>query len=175
MIVDPDTVALASRNLMAVGFGVALLATSARKYWGYALVALVALVEAFADYRYPFHDWMRINLLGVHEDAGAKGVLQSTLLYVSAMLCCIVLLLLIPYLVRAAPGRRLMVFGGVVMAGMLAIELISPHHIDAIIYHPAGPFTRSAIVYFVAAMAVAGGALMTRRQQRSSYPSALGS
>ena len=153
----------------------ALLASLAKKYWGYAGMLLLALVEAFADYRYPFHDWVRINLLGVHGNAGAKGALQSTLLYVSAMLGCIVLLLLIPYLVRVSPGRRLMVFGGLTMAGMLAIELISPHRLDAIIYHAAGPFTRSAIVYFVAAMAVAGGALMTRRQQRSSYPSACGS
>ncbi len=165
MTIDPDTVQLASRHLTAAGFAAALLATLGKKYWGYAAFSLLALIEAFADLRYPFHGWIRDMLLGTHEQVGAKAVLQSTLLYVTGMLGCFVLLILVPYLARVSKGRRYMVIGSLIIAAMLSLELISPHYIDAVIYHPEGPFARSAIAYFIGGVAIAGGALMTRRRR----------
>lgn len=155
---------------MMAGFALALAACVARKHWGYAAFMLVAVVETHLRLRYPFHVWARISLLGAQEEVGAKGVLQSTLLYVSGMLGCIAVLFLVPYLVRAGQGRRLMVLGSVMVAAMLVLELVSPHYVDAVIYHPVGPFALSAIVYFIGAGIIAGGALMTRRRRIAVEP-----
>lgn len=150
---------------MGAGFAAALLATLAKKCWGHAALSLLALVETYARLRYPFHVWVRVSLLGTQEQVGAKFALQSMLLYLIGMFGCLVLLLLLPSLMRAPKGRRYMVIGSLVIGAILALELVSPHYIDAIIYHPEGPFARSAIAYFIGAAAIAGGALMTRRQR----------
>jgi hypothetical protein len=76
------------------------------------------------------------------------------MLYVAGMLGLAALLVLTPLLVRASPGHRLMIAGTAIDVAVLAIELISAHHIDAMIYHPQGPFTRAAIAYFIGAASI---------------------
>src|SRR5262245_40715929 len=111
MAPDSDIIHLASRNLMAVGFTAAILADDWRKNWGYTLALLLAIVETFMRNRFPLHTWSRARLLGAHPQIGDKEVLQSKLTYVGSMLFLALLLLLIPHLVRASTGRRLMVIG----------------------------------------------------------------
>lgn len=107
---------------------------------------------------------MRIEILGVRDKPGEKIVLQSELIYVTGMLFCALLVLLIPYLVRANAGRRLMVLGTFMAMGILSLELISPHNIDRIIYYTVGPFALYAVGYFISGMLIASGAILDRRR-----------
>jgi hypothetical protein len=173
MTMEPVTTSLASQYLIEFGFAGALIACLCSRHWGYALFAALALAESHADLRYPFHGWVRDALLGGSAVEGAKESMQSTFLYVVGMLSLAILLLLTPALVRASTGQRLTIFGTAIVMGMLAIELISLHRLDAVIYHAQGPFTRAAIVYFIGAAAIASGALMApRRKWRSARISA---
>lgn len=149
-----------------VGFAMAALATVLARSWGYAVFSLLALVETYGRERFRFHNWVRDSLLGYPEPPGAKHVLQAKLLNVTILAGCILVLLLLPYFVRTSNGRRLMLVGLSIILGMLALELISPHHIDAMIYHPEGPFYRAAIVYFIGAATMTAGALMQRRRSK---------
>ena len=166
MIADMDTIRLSSEVLVIVGFAMALLASAWAKHWGYAVLSLVAAIESHVGLRLPFHVWVRDSLLGYPDAPGTKHALQTQLLQFTFAGACIVALLLLPYSLRASMGRRLMLVGMAMTIGMLALELISLHRLDVVIYHPEGPFFRSAIVYFVAAAALTAGALMQRRRSR---------
>jgi hypothetical protein len=161
MTMDPATLGLASQQLIECGFAAGLAASLWRRHWGYAAFLVLALVESHQSLRYPFHVWVRDALLGPPPGNGYKHIVQSDLLYVGGMLGLAVLVVLTPLLLRASTGRRLMIGGTAIVIGMLAIELISAHWIDVVIYHPQGPFTRAAIVYFVGAATIACGALLT--------------
>lgn len=158
---------------MMAGFAMALLASIRAKYWGHAVLSLAAFIESYRGERHAFHVWVRDGLLGLSAPHEAKQALQAKLLNFAIVGGCIAVLLLLPYFLRASGGRRLMLVGTSLILGMLALEMISPHHIDAVIYHAEGPFYRSAIVYFAGAMAVTAGGLMQRRQSRPrAVPSA---
>jgi hypothetical protein len=150
---------------MITGFAIAVLANVWRRNWGYALVLAGAIVEAVERYRFELHGWVRDAMLGLQPPPGAKEILQSKLIYVAGMLLLALLLLLLPYLVRANAGRRMMVLGTFMGLIVLALELISPHRIDRIIYHTIGLFALSAIVYFVGAILIAWGAILDRRPE----------
>jgi hypothetical protein len=162
MTLDSETIHLYSRNLMAIGFAAAVLANAWRKNWVYTLALLLALADTFMRYRFELHTWARTRMLGLHPQTGDKQVLQSKLLYVSIMLFCALLLLLVPYLVRASMGGRLMVTGSLLALIILSLELISPHYIDQIIYHTVGIFALSAIGYFISGILIACGAILDR-------------
>jgi hypothetical protein len=166
MMLDPGTIHLYSRNLVLAGFALAFLTTLVRKYWGYSLFSLIGFVETYLRLRYGFHGWARDALLGPNPPTGAKEALQAKLLYVSGGSGLLVLLLLLPYLGGTTAGRRSMTIGALVIVAMLTLELISPHYIDAIIYHPEGPVLRSAIAYFIGTAFIAVGALLTPRRPR---------
>ena len=141
----------------------ALAASLWRRHWEYAPFLVLALAESHAQLRYPFHAWVRDQLLGFQPDHTEKTDFQSALLNVVATLAILALLVLVPKLRRASHGSLLMISGSAIVIALLAIELISLHGIDAVIYQSAGPFTRAAVVYFVGAAAIAGGALMRSR------------
>lgn len=164
MTMDPATLGLASQQLIECGFAAALAASLWRRHWSYAVFLALALVESHEGARYPFHVWVRDALLGPPPGNGYKHIVQSDMLYVAGMLGLAVLVVLTPWLLRASSGRRLMIGGATIVIGMLAIELISAHWVDAVIYHPQGPFTRAAIVYFIGAATIACGALLTPRR-----------
>jgi hypothetical protein len=166
MTMDPATTSLASQHLIEIGFAAALAASLWHRHWGYAAFLALALAESHANLRYPFHVWVRDALLGEPLVEARKHFMQSTFLYVVAMLGLAILLLLTPMLLRASAGRRLMIGGTALVTAMLAIELISEHKLDAVIYHAQGPFVRAAIIYFIGAAAIACGALMTSRRKR---------
>ena len=168
MMLDSETIHLASRNLMIAGFAIAALASAWRRNWGYLLVLLLAIVECHQRYRFKLHNWARESLLGVHEQIGDKEILQSKLIYVAGMLLVAVLLVLVPYLARADAGRRLTVLGSLTAITVFGLELISPHYVDQIIYHTVGLFALAAIVYFFSALLIALGAILARRPQRAS-------
>jgi hypothetical protein len=170
MMTDSATTILTSQHLTELGFAIALAASLWGRHWGYVVFLALALNESHQDLRYPFHAWARDMLLGVPVNGANKHVLQSTLIYVATMFGLAVLVLLTPMLLRASAGRRLMVVGTTIVLGMLAIELISEHNMDAIIYHREGPFSRTAITYFVGAFLIACGALMTPRRKRPTGP-----
>lgn len=151
---------------MELGFAAALAASLWQRHWGYAAFLTLALFESHESLRYPFHVWVRDELLGPPPGNGYKHIVQSDMLYVVAMLGLAALVLLTPLLLRASAGRRLMIGGCAIVTGMLAVELISAHWIDALIYHPQGPFTRAAIVYFVGAATITCGALLTPHRTR---------
>jgi hypothetical protein len=161
MSIDPAIVSLTSQHLTEFGFAMALAASLWRRHWGYAAFLALALAESHENLRYPFHGWVRDALLSKPQLGVEKHLMQSTLLYVVAMLGLAILVLLTPLLVRASAGRRLMVGGTAIVVTLLALELISAHELDAVIYHLQGPFTRTAIVYFIGATAIACGALST--------------
>jgi hypothetical protein len=167
MTMDPATTSLASQHLIEFGFAAALMANLWQRHWGYAAFLALALAESHADLRYPFHVWVRDALLGDPPADAEKHIVQSTLTYVVAMLGLAILLLLIPMLVRASAGRRLMIGGTAIIVAVLALELISQHKMDAVIYHLEGPFARAAIAYFIGAAAITCGALLTSHRERS--------
>lgn len=170
MMLDSPTSSLPSQHLIELGFAIAFAASLWRRHWGHAVFLGLALLEAHENQRYAFHAWARDMLLGVPPDGVHKHILQSNLAYTAFMLCLAVLVLLTPMLLRASAGRRLMVGGVTIVLAMLAMELISQHEWDAVIYHRQGPFALAAITYFVGASAIACGALMTPSRKHRSGP-----
>jgi hypothetical protein len=165
MTLDSEAIHLASRNLMIAGFTIALLANAWRRHWGFVLVLLLAIFESYERYRFLLHTWSREQMVGVHPAIGVKEVLQSKLIYVGAMAICALVIMLIPYVIRANAGRRLMVLGSLTAIMILGFELISPHRIDLIMYHTVmGLFALSAVIYFCSALLIAGGAILDRRR-----------
>lgn len=160
MISDIVASGLASRYLIEVGFAIALAASLWQRRWGWAVVLALAVAESHFALRYPFHVWVRDSLLGYPSDHAEKTALQSTLLQGAVVLGLVVFLALVPKLRTASAGFRLMAGGTAIVLGVLAVELISTHRMDAVIYHREGPFARVAIAYFIGALAIAGGMAM---------------
>lgn len=171
MTIDPGTSTLASQYLTELGFAVALVACLWRRQWGYAVFAALALAESHANLRYPFHAWVRDALLGYPPVDAEKHSLQFTLLCFVLIGGLAILLLFTPRLLRATQGRRLTIVGAAIVLAVLSVELISPHPLDAAIYHFEGPFTRAAIAYFIGAVAIACGALLVpaRKQPTEAF------
>jgi hypothetical protein len=166
MTMDPATASLASQHLIELGFAAALVASLLHRHWGYAVFLALALAESHANLRYPFHLWVEKALLGDPPVDAEKRFMQATFIYVVAVLGLAILLLLRPMLLRASAGRRLMVGGTAIVVAVLALELISVHKVDAVIYHLQGPFARAAIAYFIGAVTIACGALLTPNRKQ---------
>lgn len=166
MMIEVSMLGLNSQRLIEAGFATALLASLLKRHWVYAIFLTLALAEAHASTRYGFHSRIRDLLLGNPPSAAAKYALQSTLVYTVGALGLVAALILLPFIGRASAWRLLMAAGTGIVLAILALELISPHNIDAFLYHPAGPFTRSAIAYFAGAIFIALGALMTPRRPK---------
>lgn len=154
-----------SHLLMASGFAAAMLATFSIRRYGHATIFLVALIETFAQVRYPFHVIVRDYLLRSNVDYSGKYDLQVKLLVGAGVGGAILLLLLSPVLARLSPGRQLMMLGSFMTIAVFGIELISLHRIDALIYQPLGSFALCAIVYFTGASIATGGALIEARRR----------
>ena len=156
-----------SHLLMASGFAAALAATFSIRRYGLAILFLIALVETFAQFRYPFHVIVRDILLKYRDGPDAKIDLQMLLLAGAGASGAILLLLLSPMLARLSIGRQLMTLGTLIVVAMFGVELISLHHIDAIIYHPVAGFARCAVIYFLGAVIAAAGAWMEGQRRRN--------
>jgi hypothetical protein len=163
MTLDIEAIQHASRNLMVCGFAIALLASAWARNWGYVAFSLLALIESCVGMRFPFHAWVRDALLGSPFQLEAKTALQTRLLQIVFGVGGVALLAVIIAGSRSSHGRRLVLAGTLLIAVMLALELISPHYIDAMLIHPVGPFARAAVAYFVGALAIAAGVMMQRR------------
>lgn len=152
---------------MMVGFAIALLASLWSRHWACAALSLLALVEAKVGLRLPFHVWVRDDLLGYPAAPEAKTALQIRLLEGTAVAAVVVVLAVLPLFLRASAGRRLTLVGIALILGTLALELISLHRMDAVIYHPEGPFLRSAIAYFLGAASMTAGVLLQHRRSKA--------
>jgi hypothetical protein len=172
MIPDPDIAHSASQSLMAIGFSASLLAMLWAKRWFYAVFSLLALIETYQRSRFPLHGWVRLKLLGAEEVPGARQALQSNMLYVSGMLGLALCLVMLPTFLRANAAWRMRAIGGVIILAVLALELISLHQVDAIIYHYVGGYyARSSIAYFTGAALIVGSAFITpRKVQHAAHP-----
>lgn len=157
-----------SQLLMASGFLAAILASLATRRYGLALIYTLAAAEVFAQLRYPFHVAVRDSLLGGSDDQTAKMALQTQMLWGAALAGAALLALILPLLLRRlGKGARLVLCGNLILCAMLAVELISLHWIDALIYHPVLTFAPCAFVYFGGAVLVTAGVLADRHRRHS--------
>lgn len=149
---------------MAAGFVAALIAALSIRRYGYATIYLAAIVETYAQFRYPFHGMVREWLLGRVYTGYTKTALQREMLVWSGVALGLVLLVL--FLIRGmGTGRRIMTMGSLIVIATFGMELISLHSTDAILYHPIGPFALCSLIYCIGAVVAAGGALIERRRK----------
>lgn len=143
---------------MAVGFALALVMNARRKNWGFVVALAYAIFETYYKARYGFHSWAKTQLVGDLPVEAVKQAMQMRLTVLAAALLGAAVLVLIPYLARHSNGRRLQVLGSLLVLLLVALELISLHSVDRIMYTPIGLFMTSAIGYFLAAAIMAAGA-----------------
>lgn len=149
---------------MAIGFMIAAFLCSRSKNHGIMVFYLFATIETFTKYRYPFHVWARDVLLDTTPQNVTKEVIQLTLMLLCAAAAVGILIWLIQIMRRNDRPRMLLLAGVTGTLCMCAVELISPHNIDAIIYKIDWILVRSGWIYFLMAGLSSAGAVLARRQ-----------
>lgn len=147
---------------MAAGFIFAFVCLLIGRRFYYAIFYLLAIVDTFAMSRYPFHLWVREQMINADSHGNYKQFVQTTLLLASCAVGLALIAMLRPRWQRLRTGPKLIVAGTAAVVFMLMLELVSLHAIDELIYRSIGPFFISAWAYAVGAFIAGTGALMKR-------------
>lgn len=148
---------------MAGSFAVAACATAYRRRWGYTLFYILAAVETYAKLRYPALTAGRDLLLGSLPPNETKYPVQIAMIIAAAVAGCGALAaLLLRY--RRAPAELTLALGTLGVLAVFALETISFHFTDAIIYTVQGGVMRSGWMYAVPALVAATGAAALPRR-----------
>lgn len=144
---------------MATGFMLALLANARRGNWGYVAALGFALFETYYKARYGLKLWAKAELLGPAPSEAQRHAVQQWGIWGGLGLACLMALVLMPYLAKVAPGRRVLTLGGLMALGICALELIAPPRVEQVLYAPVGIFVLSAVAYFVSGLIMGAGAI----------------
>ena len=124
---------------------------------------VVAAVETYTKLRYDLVALARGWLLGEHPTTVAKYALQIKLL-IGASVLGLLVLLLVGRRLRRRPAELMLMLGVLGVLAMFAIETISYHHFDTVIYQAQWGLMRSGWLYAIAALMAAAGALRLPRR-----------
>ena len=164
MVIDSDTAHFLTRLLMAAGFLTAMFFCAQSRNRGLVLFYIVAVIETYTKFRYPLHDWARDVLLASVPVDISKQEIQSVLVLTLAITTVVAIIWLIRKFRRYAWPQLMMVMGALGTLFMCAIEMISPHRIDAFIYKIDGFFLRSGLIYTAMSLTTVAGAFYARKR-----------
>lgn len=128
-----------------------------RSWWWLAGFATLLLLDLLFNLRHGLHD----HVGGWLKDSGRyaqRRELQWALIGLFAALVLLALLGLIRWVRPLSKGLRLAVLGAGLAAGLVGLEMISLHDIDAWLYARQGPLMRIAWLWGVAAALMIAGA-----------------
>jgi hypothetical protein len=120
-----------------------------RRAWMFlALINGVFLIEVFFGFRHRIHD-MANSILTAQGTYGDRASLQRILILVVALLafalaCCVVW----PRFTNV--GSKLAASTGIAILALFAIETVSLHSLDAVLYRPIGPALLVGWIWIIA-------------------------
>ncbi len=126
--------------------------------WGYCLFYLLASVEVYVASRYVVKQWVKTGLSDVFGTVANQRIFQGALLLVAA---AILLAVVANYLSSRKKTPRmdgLLWFGTMFVLMVFALDIISLHQVDRILYAYAGFLRRSAWMMALGALFAAWGA-----------------
>jgi hypothetical protein len=157
MNVDSDTAHVVTRLVVAGSFILAASATAYRRRFGYTLFYILAAIETYAKLRYPASGFVRDLLLGNGPSDAAKYAVQVVALVIAAAIGIAILSML--FRLRRDPAAMTLAIGTFWVVAVLAVETISYHYVDVIIYVVQGGIMRSGWLYVAGALIATVGAL----------------
>ena len=157
MNVDSDTAHVVTRLVVAGSFILAASATAYRRPFGYTLFYILAAIETYAKLRYPASGFVRDLLLGTGPSDAAKYAVQVVALVIAAVIGIATLSML--FRLRRDPAAMTLAIGTFWVVAVLAVETISYHYVDVIIYVVQGGIMRSGWLYVAGALVATVGAL----------------
>jgi hypothetical protein len=163
MMIDPETAHRITRLLMAIGFVSAMLALAHKRRLGFAIFYLLAAIETYTKFRYPFQDWFKNFLLSGPLSGTSKQVVQIWMLAGLMIASIIVCGILFKVFFRSSLANNLVLLGTFGVIFVLAMELISHHDVDRFIYAQDGPLVRSGSMYILATLVTVVGAVLCAR------------
>lgn len=158
MDIDSDTAHVVTRLVVAGSFVLAASATAYRKRFGYTLFYILAAIETYAKLRYPASGFVRDLLLGDRPSDTAKYTVQIVALAIAAVVGVAILSLL--FRLRRQPAELTLATGTFWVVAVLAVETISYHYVDVIIYVVQGGIMRSGWLYVAGALVATVGAVL---------------
>lgn len=120
------------------------------------------VVELLVGWRYGWHDAAQ-SLLRSHDGYAGREPLQAALIAAVAVLC-VAVAVLAWRATRSDRAATVAACASAAMAGLLLVEAVSLHAVDAVMYRPLGPVVLLAWAWAATAMVVTAVAAAPRRR-----------